>query len=111
MSSVFDGADHIGLARTGIDFGSAAIQTRCPRQSACKGCRAVDGPSSDSQVGTAANVACPSLSATKGQFVYLGEDEHMVAIVVIRSKGNFSVNVVIIRVIVGGMLERVAALE
>src|SRR3982074_2713201 len=56
-------------------------------------------------------MSTPLLAAPKRQLVHLGQDEHVIAVVVARTVTHLAVDVVIVLTIVKGMLKRVAGIE
>src|SRR6266404_5809561 len=61
----------------------AGAQARCERQPTRKVGSAIQLPTSDQQIGHTASICSPSLSFAEWQLIDLGEDEHVVPVVVV----------------------------
>src|ERR1700682_3141592 len=108
---VFDRADDVRSARTDVNLRAAVIEAGGERQATANHRRAVYGPAADQQISRSAHAAGVLLALAEWQIVYLGQDEHVVPVIIVGTIGDFSVDVVIVAVIVGGVLESVIRIE
>src|SRR6185295_3208102 len=112
LRTASDVTRNAGHARSIVDFRAAIRQARSEWQTAGKVRRAVDGPAANQEVGSSTHVVAPRLPSSERQLIDLGENEHMVPVVSVRTILNLWIDIVVAAVlVVVGMLERIATLE